>query len=241
MLFNLLTAWNLAAEMYEDRTLGLQLDPFGDGQITDGIAGKWLTPANRARALDTFVLAEQPLLPPGLDVRAQKFSDHLNWWSHVAPDLGGRIMERYRPDEWFDLAQLISAGLASRGIEAPPDHIHYMARELQKMDENRRGNINDKFFRTVELEFDIAWLMCEFARRSVPTFGTSLTPAGAPLQLSAGTLDLVKFYFDNQVRVTAPRSFSEALDLREIHAWRHGGHRSMTGRRPLLPAMPIIA
>ena len=57
--------------------------------------------------------------------------------------------------------------------------------------------------------------MCEFARRSVPTFGTSLTSAGAPLQLSAGTLDLVKFYFDNQIRVTAPRSFSEALDLRE--------------------------
>lgn len=223
MLFNLLTAWNLAAEMYEDRTLGLQLDPFVNQQITNGITGKWLTPANRARALDTFVLAEQPMLPPGLDVRAQQFSDHLKWWSDIAPDLGARTMGRYRPDEWFDLAQPISAGLASRGIEGDPDHIRYMATELQKMDENRRGAISDEYFRSVEHEFDIAWLMCEFARRRTPTFGSSLSPTGEPLQMTAGAVDLVKFYFDNQVRVAAPRSFSEGVDLREnqrVPEWR---------------------
>jgi hypothetical protein len=223
MLFNLLTSWNLAAEMYEDRSLGLQLDPFVEKQITDGVTGKWLTPANKARALDTFVLAKQPLLPPGLDVRAQTFSDHLNWWSHVAPDLAMRTMGRYRPDEWFDLAPLISAGLASRGIEGDADHVRKMASQLQGMDENRRGGITDDYFRVVELEFAVAWLMCEFARRGVPTFGASRTPAGDPLQLTAGALDLVKFYFDNQVMVTAPRSFSEALDFRgnqRVPAWR---------------------
>jgi len=199
MLFNLLTAWSLSAEMYEDRTLGLRLDPFVEKQITDDITGKWLTPANRARALDIFVLAERPLLPPGLDVWAQQFSDHLKWWSYIAPDLGARTMGRYRPDEWFDLAQPISAGLASRGIEGDPDHIRKMASQLQKMDENRRGGICDEYFRTVEHEFDIAWLMCEFARRGTQTFGTSLTPAGDPLQMTAGASDLVQFYFDNQV------------------------------------------
>ena len=117
----------------------------------------------------------------------------------------------------------MSAGLASRGISAEPDHICDMARRLQRMDEDRRGSINDKFFQTVELEFDIAWLMCEFTRRGAATFGTSLTPDGHPLHLSAGALDLVQFYFDNQVRVTAPRSFSEAMDIRDnprVATWR---------------------
>jgi len=98
-----------------------------------------------------------------------------------------------------------------------------MAEQLQRMDENRRGNISDPYFRSVEHEFDIAWLMCELARRSIPTFGASVTPTGGKLQHSAGTLDLIKFYFANQIRVTAPRSFSEALECREnqrVSAWR---------------------
>jgi hypothetical protein len=79
----------------------------------------------------------------------------------------------------------------------------------------------------------MASLSLELARRGVPTYAHAppppqyIGPPPVPLDTQSDSLGVAKFYFENQVQVPSPPSFSEAVKLRDhkrIQAWRERVH-----------------
>jgi hypothetical protein len=229
MLFHRFQAWNLAHALYNDPSMGAKSNPFIAHRFNEGFSQGWIRPALWREALEMFVLDETPLLPPDLDIDPNPIKDHLYWYPHVAPDLALRPMGRYSLPELRALKGLILANLNRRGIAMSSADFDDIVAKLDEVPEKIRWLATGQQLHEVELEFSMASLSLELARRGVPTYAHVPPPPqymGPPPVLPATEPDalvVAKFYFENQVHVPSPPSFSEAVKLREsarIQAWR---------------------
>jgi hypothetical protein len=229
MLFHRFQAWNLAYALYDDRNMGAQSTPFIAHRFEEGFSQGWIRPALWREALEMFVLDETPLLPPDLDIDHRPIEDHLHWFPHVAPDLAVRTMGRYRLPELRALKGLILANLSRRRVGLSSADFETILQQLDEVPERIRWIATGEKLRDIEMEFDLAELSLELARRGIPTYAhappplDSLGPTPAPSAPQVDDLVVAKFYFDSQVQVPSPESFTEAVKLREherIQAWR---------------------
>jgi hypothetical protein len=228
MLFHRFQAWNLALALYEDSKMAARgKEGFVGFRLEQGFREGWLRPALSREALEMFVIDEDPLLPPDLDIDPHPIKGHLRWFGEAVPELAMRTMGRYRLPEVRALEGLILSNLQRRGIAISPAKFSENIRKLEHTPEEVRWNIGDAAVREIELEFDMASLSLEFARRHIPTYtnvpsGRLGAPSGAA-RPEADDLTVAKFYFQNQVQVPSPETFSAARDLREnarIQEWR---------------------
>jgi hypothetical protein len=91
-----------------------------------------------------------------------------------------------------------------------------------------RFAIGQQLAQEIDIELYQLRLSLEFAERGIPTYShvSSAHLGAAPVGAAAARktdLAIARFYFQNQLRVPSPASFSEALDLRDdqrIEAWR---------------------
>jgi hypothetical protein len=227
MLFHRFPAWNLAHALYFDPRMKAQDNPFIQHRFKEGFEQGWISPAYRRSALEMFVLDDTPLLPPDLDIDPRPIKDHLHWVGHVAPDLDIRPMGRYQVDEIRALKGLILSNLVARGIGVSPTDFDAIMVALKEIPEQIRWAATGRELHEIEQEFSMASLSLELTRRGIPTYSQVLPVViGSPAaegEAGADDLAIVKFYFENQVEVPSPASFSDALDLRgdpRIEAWR---------------------
>jgi hypothetical protein len=227
MLFHRFPAWNLAHALYFDARMKAQDNPFIQHRFKEGFEQGWISPAYRRSALEMFVLDETPLLPPDLDIDPRPIKDHLHWVGHVAHDLSIRSMGRYQVDEIRALKGLIISNLATRGIGVSPTDFDAIMAALEEIPEQIRWAASGRDLHEIEQEFSMASLSLELTRRGIPTYSQALPAViGSPAakgEAKPENLAIVKFYFENQVEVPSPASFSEALDLRanpRIEVWR---------------------
>ena len=227
MLFHRFPAWNLAHALYFDPRMSAMSNPFIQHRFEQGFGQGWISPAHTRSALEMFVFDETPLLPPDLDIDPRPIKDHLHWVGHVAPDLSLRTMGRFRIAEIRALKGLILSNLATQRLDVTDTDFDGIMADLEQIPEQIRWAASNEDLHAIEREFDQVSLSLELTRRGIPTYSQAL-PAiigSPPPQGQAKTDDLaiVKFYFDNQIEVPSPGSFSEALDLRSnprMEAWR---------------------
>ncbi|MGV1759730.1 hypothetical protein ACQZ6F_25665 [Rhizobium sp. A22-96] len=227
MLFHRFPAWNLAHALYFDQRMGAADSPFIRHRFKEGFDEGWISPAHQRQALEMFVLAEEPLLPPDLDIDPRPIDGHLHWIGHVAPDLNVRPMGRYQVDELRALKNLIISNLAVRNITVSSASFDEITTDLEEIPERVRWFAGDRMLHEVELEFTMASISLELTRRGIPTY-SQILPDIIGSEAKAGNtepadLAIVKLYFENQIEVPSPATFSEALNLREnprIEAWR---------------------
>jgi len=227
MLFHRFPAWNLAHALYFDARMSAADNPFIHHRFKEGFEEGWISPAHQRRALEMFVLADEPLLPPDLDIDPRPIEGHLHWIDHVAPDLGVRFMGRYQVGELRTLRNLILSNLAARNIAVSPADFDRIIAALEETPEKVRWFASDQRLHQIELEFMMASISLELARRGIPTYGQIFPDVIGSATQEGNTepaeLAIVKFYFENQMEVPSPATFSEALDLRvnpRIEAWR---------------------
>jgi hypothetical protein len=227
MLFHRFPAWNLAHALYFDPRMSAVNSPFIQHRFEQGFGQRWISPAYTRGALEMFVFDETPLLPPDLDIDPRPIKDHLHWVDHVAKDLTFRPMGRYQLDGLLALKGLILSNLAVQGIGITAEDFDVILTALAEIPENIRWLASSDDLHAIEQEFSMASLSLELTRRGIPTYGQALpTIIGSPPaqgEARADDLAIVKFYFENQIVVPSPGSFSEALDLRgnpRIEAWR---------------------
>jgi hypothetical protein len=227
MLFHRFPAWNLAHALYFDTRMKAQDNPFIQHRFKEGFEQGWISPAYQRSALEMFVLDDTPLLPPDLDIDPRPIKDHLHWVNHVAPDLNIRPMGRYQVDEIRALKGLILSNIVARGIGMSPTDFDAIMTALDEIPEQIRWAAIGRELHEIEQEFSMASLSLELTRRGIPTYSQVLPAVigSPPVEGEAGAdgLAIVKFYFENQVEVPSPVSFSEAIDLRgnpRIEAWR---------------------
>lgn len=227
MLFHRFPAWNLAHALYFDPRMSAADSPFIRHRFKEGFDEGWISPAHQRRALEMFVLSDEPLLPPDLDIDPRPIEGHLHWIGHVAPDLGVRFMGRYQLDELRALKNLILSNLAVRNIAVSSADFDVIIAALEKTPEKVRWFASDRTLHEIELEFSMSSVSLELTRRGIPTY-SQVFPGVIGSAAKAGNaepadLAIVKFYFENQIEVPSPATFSEALDLRDsprIEAWR---------------------
>lgn len=227
MLFHRFPAWNLAHALYFDPRMSAAESPFIRHRFKEGFEEGWISSAHQRRALEMFVLAEEPLLPPDLDIDPRPIEGHLHWIGHAAPDLNIRPMGRYQVNELRLLKNLILSNLAARNIALTPTDFDEITAELGEIPERVRWFAKGQQLHEIELEFTMASVSLELTRRGIPTYSQILPDiiGSSTRQDEAEPADLaiVKFYFENQIEVPSPGTFSEALDLRDsprIEAWR---------------------
>jgi hypothetical protein len=239
MLFHRLQAWNLAYAMYQDGKIGFQRNGFIDERFEDGHKNHWITPLRTREALEMFVLDDDPLLPGDLDIDVRPARKHLRWWSDLV-ERPNQMMGRYRLDEMRGLKGLILANLKQRGFEITESEFDLVVDLWKRTPERirwaqpgalagrRHHGWEPKKAYEIELEFKSAATSLELASLGIPTYAyapktVSDMPATSNDETSELRLTVAKFYFQNQVAVPAPSSFSDALNLREnprIEAWR---------------------
>lgn len=227
MLFHRFPAWNLAHALYFDPRMSAADNPFIRHRFKEGFEEGWISPAHQRQALEMFVLADEPLLPPDLDIDPRPIKDHLHWIGHVAPDLNVRSMGRYQFSELRALKSLILSNLAMRNIAVSSADFDKTVTGLEEIPEKFRWFASDRALHEIELEFSMASISIELARRGIPTYSQILPDVIGSAAKEGGTepadLAIVTFYFENQIEVPSPATFSEALDLRanpRIEAWR---------------------
>ena len=229
MLFHRFQAWNLAHAIYMDPAAGARHSGFVEHRFEQGFTEGWIRPAMSRDTLEMFVLDDTPLLPGDLDIDPRPLKGHLRWYGDIAPDLSLRAMGRYCLPEVRALKGQVLSNLRRRRFDLSGDDFDRITAGIEQIPENFRWAVSSEMLHEIELEFSMASLTMELARRGIPTYAFILPQSqnlGAPADPVAppGHEVLVaKFYFENQVQVPSPSTFTEAIRLREndrIQAWR---------------------
>ena len=232
MLFHTTEAWNLAEAMYADRRLNYKPYGYVQRKFEEGYQNGWMRQQLRQSALEMFVLADRAYLPPDLDIPTPS-QDHMTWHAAGVND-GLDFRSPNDPLEMVELADYIIPHLLSRKHLTDPQQFWTRVKRWQKQvaTQGMYSEPKDEIERAIDRERFMAHRTVQFAAHNIPTFShidikgapPKTTEADRVFEDSDAALRVIRIYFKDQIRVPAPDTFSQALDLREnarILEWRN--------------------